>query len=44
MKEELLKEIEMWLLNHNIQNVRQIREWELQHILSLLDQEEESNG
>lgn len=44
MKEELLQEIEMWLLNHNVQNVRKIREAELQHLLSLLDKEEESNG
>lgn len=41
---ELINELEMWLLNRNVQNVRQIREWELQHILSLLDQEEDNNG
>ena len=41
---ELINEMEMWLLNHNVQNVRQIREWELQHMLSLLDQEEDNNG
>lgn len=41
---ELLNEMEMWLLNHNVQNMRQIREWELQYTLSLLDQEEANNG
>lgn len=41
---ELINEMEMWLLNHNVQNARQIREWELQHMLSLLDQEEDNNG
>ena len=41
---ELINEMEMWLLNHNVQNVRQIREWELQHMFSLLDQEEDNNG
>lgn len=41
---ELINELEMWLLNRNVQNVRQIREWELQHILSLLDQGEDNNG
>ena len=41
---ELINEMELWLLNRNVQNVRQIREWELQHMRSLLDQEEDNNG
>ena len=41
---ELLEEMEMWLLNHNVQNMRQIREWELKYMLSLLDEGEDNNG